>query len=452
MIYSFFLLTTLAIVCSPTLADDINEFETTPTKRTIHNGASIPLVGAGVGNLQHELIPQVLRSIMDHDKGVLLIDTGRASRNEKLIAETVEQLLPIAKIEGDDPIIHVVTKVWYTHLGYERTKLSVHESLAELSNYSGVNPIHVHVLLHWPRCNDEIPWMNCEEEESNLPQYVKDAGPPPHLDPQTAWKDSWRALEDMYTEQQSQNDGKVKLASIGVSNFDFNELNTAVFESRIKPHIIQGNVWQVIFDQYTMELVKKQNVFFQAYNVMNGIVGQKSKAPAAFSILTNISNSLTTRMAEQFKGREDELMPLTEAMIVSAWLLQQNIGIIPRASDGHHQWENAASTLQFVPIMDSSEQELVKISIEALLKGEDVTVEATFMNNVKSGPVHVHWIDKTTGQETPVIENLEPGEFQKIKTHPGHMFAIYDETKGERRQVDVKEFYGGHEVFPIDEF
>ena len=72
--------------------------------------------------------------------------------------------------------LHVVTKVWYTHLGYGRTKLAVEEMLAGLNGCCEVT-----MLIHWPRCRDDISWMHCEEEEAYLPQRVKDAGPPPCL-------------------------------------------------------------------------------------------------------------------------------------------------------------------------------------------------------------------------------------------------------------------------------
>jgi len=40
--------------------------------------------------------------------------------------------------------------------------------------------------------------MDCGREERVLPQYVKDAGSSPLLH-YNAWKESWRALEDLYS-------------------------------------------------------------------------------------------------------------------------------------------------------------------------------------------------------------------------------------------------------------
>ena len=176
----------------------------------LKSGVSIPLVGMGIGNLAHGNIPRAVRDQLA--SGVRLIDTAHASNNERILADAISDFDRSGGGGGggslrsgggrgdgngnDDDPIHVVTKVWYTHLGYERTKLSVMESLRELQLPAGSGRrILVHLLLHWPRCNDAISWMHCEEEEEKLPQSVKDVGPPPHLDKDNAFKESWRALE-----------------------------------------------------------------------------------------------------------------------------------------------------------------------------------------------------------------------------------------------------------------
>lgn len=90
--------------------------------------------------------------------------------------------------------VEVQTKVWYTFLGKGRTDFAVKASLAEL----GESRAPLTVLLHWPRCRRDISWMRCEEEESELSPAAKASGPPPHLDPESAWTGSWEALEELY--------------------------------------------------------------------------------------------------------------------------------------------------------------------------------------------------------------------------------------------------------------
>ena len=199
--------------CQPGAAEQHSASATPPDEHLavdflLKSGVSIPLVGMGIGNLAHGEIPRAVRDQLA--SGVRLIDTAHASNNERILADAISDFdrssgggrggsLRSGGGDGngnDDDPIHVVTKVWYTHLGYERTKLSVAESLRELQLPAGSSRrILVHLLLHWPRCNDAISWMHCEEEEEKLPQSVKDAGPPPHSDMDNAFKESWRALE-----------------------------------------------------------------------------------------------------------------------------------------------------------------------------------------------------------------------------------------------------------------
>jgi len=50
--------------------------------------------------------------------GYRLIDTGAS--NEARLAEAIDNGL--RSVAEDDALsVHVITKVWYTHLGYERT-------------------------------------------------------------------------------------------------------------------------------------------------------------------------------------------------------------------------------------------------------------------------------------------------------------------------------------------
>ena len=131
-----------------------------------HDGALLPLIGIGVGKLPAERMNEVVTHALASDMGYRLIDTGAS--NEAALAEAIDSGLK-SVTEDETVSIHVVTKVWYTHLGYERTKIAVRESLANLKAFQSGQYIRVHILLHWPRCNDEISWMDCVGEEERLP-------------------------------------------------------------------------------------------------------------------------------------------------------------------------------------------------------------------------------------------------------------------------------------------
>ena len=201
----------------------------------LSNGKKFPQVGLGVGNLQHDLIVDRITEALQADKKTVLFDTAHASKNEELVREGIKAGLKKSTYLNKRSIVHVVTKVWYTHLGYERTLLSVKESLQSLKQ----NNVRVHVLIHWPRCNDDIPWMHCEQEENGLPDNVRNAGPAPHLNKDTAFLESWRALEDIYLGKVSLGRGLPKVESIGVSNFALEDMKALEEKQTVVPQIYQ---------------------------------------------------------------------------------------------------------------------------------------------------------------------------------------------------------------------
>lgn len=331
----------------------------------------LALVGVGVGNLAYDHIGRVVREAVDVH-GVCTIDTAAASRNEHLIAQALSRR------------VTVITKVWYTHLGYNRTRLSVAQSLSKLGR------VDVVALLHWPRCRHDIPWMRCEDEERELDANVRAAGPAPDHD---AWRASWRALEDAYEE------GSV--AAIGVSNFDVDDMTEVLAMARISPHLVQINVWTVLFDPRLMELLRSHSIQVQVYNVVGGIVLRERAAPRAYADLASLG---------------------TPALLVLAWLTQNGIAVVPRSAS--HLADNSPAAVASVPRMDRDTALRVESAMRALMTGQDYPdgVAATFIN-LLAGAASVFWIHLDTGQEILVIDHLGPGSNAKLNTHHGHAFV-----------------------------
>ena len=102
---------------------------------TLSNGLRIPKVGLGVGNMPNDAIADIIQQAMKDDLKYEILDTSRASRNEHIIANGLMKAFD----QNEDEIpTQIITKVWYTHLGYERTKISVQESLDDHPFNQGV--------------------------------------------------------------------------------------------------------------------------------------------------------------------------------------------------------------------------------------------------------------------------------------------------------------------------
>jgi diketogulonate reductase-like aldo/keto reductase len=375
------------------------------------NNNKIPLIGVGVGNLEHEYVSDVAKASIQDDKKTRLIDTAHASANEALVTEGIlEAVENMGLTDGRQLDVHVVTKVWYTHLGYDRTKLSVRESLLEfrsLFESEKVN-LHLHVLLHWPRCTADIPWMHCEEEELQLPNHVKEAGPSPNENPD-AWKESWKALEDMYLSDD------YPIASIGVSNFQLHEIESMESFARIHPHILQVNMWSLLYDSHLIDYCHKRRIHVQSYNAIQGTIMNAQGAPRAYNHIQQVAADLSKAMD----------LPVTPGQVVLAWLVQHGVSVIPRTSRTERLDENSAVAISRIPAMTDMQVETIAHAVEAYLSGndmaQDIHVSVTF--HAVNKDIVVYWV----GDEDEVrVAIVRQGETFQDTTYPNHVFRTYD--------------------------
>ena len=313
--------------------------------RRLRNGLEIPLVGFGVGNQDHELIPGVLeyadRRSANNVKPLRLIDTAMKSGNAHILARST-------RIASGATM--VLTKVWYTHLGYERTKLAVED---ELMKYG--RPKLDIVLLHWPRCNPKIPWMECDAEEAALPQRVRDAGPA------GSFIASWRALEDLYDE------GKIK--AIGVSNFKVRDLTMllSIPNLRTKPHMVQGALWSVLFDPELMALLRREDIFYQAYGVISGTVGKAEPRNDAAKRKRWARARRNLQVIADARGASiGDAAAVSIAQVIQRWLIQRNIGIVPRATTAPHF--DANSAVRTLKALSAREMGEAAVGVEQLVR------------------------------------------------------------------------------------
>jgi diketogulonate reductase-like aldo/keto reductase len=410
---------------------------------TLSNGVKIPLVGLGVGNMISDVIPPIVAHGMKPDKNIRLIDTSNVSSNEILVAQGIvdgtRKLLENGEITTKVEI-HVVTKVWYTHLGYNRTMIAAESSINALKDaidHPNVD-LKVHLMLHWPRCFMDVSWMNCEEEEEDLPDDVKQAGPPPYLDPKNAWKESWKALEVLYKDDSN------PVASIGVSNFHLNDLEELEQLAQIQPHIIEANAWSLLYDPLLIEHCHRIGIHLVIYHLMDSIIHRADVAPFAYHHLLVIANDLSKVMKS--RGLLGDKEELTSAQIVLAWLVQHSITVIPRTTDLYHLRENSANAIAQIPILNDRQVQTVAHSVEALISGDDVTEDAfvklTF--HAKSKDIFLYWHDPEYGGEIQVAK-IEKGNVFEESSHPGHVFRAYDsEEKANMEVVIVDGKYGEH--------
>lgn len=169
--------------------------------------------------------------------------------------------------------VFLTSKVWKTELGYEKTKESFEASLKRL----GTDYVDL-FLLHWPK-----PEPDCENWKE--------------LD-----RESWRALEEFY------NEGKVR--SIGVSNFLPHHLEALMESADIRPMVDQLELHAGYMQDTTVQYCKAWGIQVQAWSPL----GRRRV----------MEEPVVVRLAEKYQ--------VSAAQLLLRFLLQQDIGVIPKAS------------------------------------------------------------------------------------------------------------------------
>jgi len=405
-----------------------------PLTTTLSNGVVLPLAGLGVGNLQQDLVDSMIQKAMNDERRIRLFDTSHAAGNDREVVKGITQGIKDLKDQNDhfeknQPIqVHVVTKVWYTYLGYERTKLAINEILQEYEDASNDPNVDLKItlLIHWPQCFDEIPWMNCEGEEEELPERVKKAGPPPHLNRKDSWKGSWKALEEAYERE-------TVLAGIGISNFNHHTLTNLLEIAKTKPHMAQINIWSLVNETPLIELLKENNIHIQLYNVMNGIIEKIFQNPKAHHHILMVANQLKNQRAiensssaEAVVHDDPDVGRVFFAQVILKWIVQFDISVIPRTQTLDHLDENSAVSLSKIPNMSIEQVQITGQAIVAIINNIDLEHDVNVMVrfHAKESDMFLYWIPDE-GNNEKQLAFIEKGSSYQESTHPGHVFKVY---------------------------
>ncbi len=177
--------------------------------------------------------------------------------------------------------IFLTSKVWKTNLGYENTKKSFEESLERLqTEYLDL------FLLHWPKpASDTENWKELDRE-------------------------SWKALEEFYHQ------GKVR--AIGVSNFLPHHLEALMETADVRPMVNQLELHVGYLQEAAVQYCKSWGIQVQAWSPL----GRRRV----------LEEPAVVGMAEKYN--------VSPAQFLLKFLLQQNLGVIPKASSMERMRQN----------------------------------------------------------------------------------------------------------------
>ncbi|MGB3261817.1 aldo/keto reductase [Paenisporosarcina sp.] len=254
---------------------------------TLHNGVKMPWFGLGVFKVEEgsEVIDAVKTAI---SKGYRSIDTAAVYQNEEGVGEGIRQGIKEAGISREE--LFITSKVWNADFGYESTLEAYETSLKKL----GLEYLDLY-LIHWPV--------------------------------EGKYKDTWRALETLYTEK--------RVKAIGVSNFHIHHLQDVMKDATIVPMVNQVEFHPKLTQEDLRAFCQQNHIQFEAWSpLMQGELLEDEK-------LKEIADAHGKSVAQ----------------IILRWDLQNDVVTIPKSIKEHRIVENA-SIFDF----ELSAEEMEKIS------------------------------------------------------------------------------------------
>ena len=233
--------------------------------KTLANGLQMPRLGLGVWRVEDSEATKSVEWALE--SGYRMIDTAMVYKNEKGVGEGIRRSF----VPRED--IFVTTKLWNDDQGYDSALKAFDASLERL----GLDYVDLY-LIHWPVAGK--------------------------------YKDSWRALEEIYAS------GRAK--AIGVSNFHQHHLEDLMTTATIKPMVDQIEIHPTLTQEPLRAYLASEAIAVEAWSPLGQ--GKILETPTLIEI--------------------GEKHGKTAAQVIIRWHLQNDIIVIPKSSHKERIKEN----------------------------------------------------------------------------------------------------------------
>ena len=235
------------------------------------------------GAFGKECVLRALRAGLRH------IDTALVYRNEYAVGAAIREALSTGIIESRSELF-VTSKLWIDHCRPDLVELGCRRSLEKL----GLSYLDLY-LVHWA-----VAWKFQQP-------LVRDRG--------VSLQDTWAAMERLVD--------KGLVRSIGVSNYEEQDLVAVLKSARIRPCVNQIELHPLWSRVDLVEFCKKENIVCVAW------------APLGRMRKQVVQNRIIDLIASQ--------QQCTPCQVILRWAIQRGVAVIPRSKSADHIKENIAA-------------------------------------------------------------------------------------------------------------
>lgn len=270
----------------------------------LNNGLKMPVMGFGTWKAKAE--GEAAAAVFEAIKaGYRHLDCAYVYGNEKEVGEGIKKALEELGIKRED--LFITSKLWNTRHNPQDVEPSVKESLALL----GLEYLDLY-LIHWPHAYRR-GGSNFPLQENGIPFFDEDV----------TILQCWGAMEKLVEQ------GLVK--SIGVSNFNTNQLREVLDNGKIKPVTNQVERHPYLNQAKLNAFCKAEGITITAYSPLGS--GDRPWATKDDPVLLD---------DQRIKAIGDK-HGKTSAQIILKWQIQGgNVSVIPKSVNPGRIAQNAA--------------------------------------------------------------------------------------------------------------
>ena len=243
--------------------------KTIKSTKTLNNGVEMPVLGLGTWQSQGNKCEHAVEFALNN--GYLMIDTAQGYNNEAQVGRGW-------KASGKSrEEIFITTKISSSNQGYDKSKVSVKQSLEKLqTDYLDL------LLIHWP-------------SKRNFSRTIE----------------TWKALVELEKE------GRTR--SIGVSNFTIPLIERLLKETDVVPAVNQVEFHTFLYQKELLIYCQRKGIRVEAYSPI---------ARAKF-----LDNEVLQEIAEKYDK--------TAAQVMLAWCVNHGLVVIPKSTHEGRIKENS---------------------------------------------------------------------------------------------------------------
>nr|XP_049703882.1 uncharacterized protein LOC110382948 [Helicoverpa armigera] len=263
------------------------------------DGSKMPVLAVGTALLDPRLIKYQIGAAID--LGYRAIDTAYIYGNEKEVGEAIQAKIDDGTVRRED--LYIISKLWST---FHRTDLVEQACRASLEKM-GLEYFDLY-MIHNP--------MSFKEGSDPIPKIATVIQYSQH-----DYLDAWYGMEDLV------NKGLVR--SIGVSNFNSQQIQRILDKGRLKPMVNQVECHPYLTQERLDNFCAERNITLSAY----GVLGSKGTPADMKSSFTPVIDDALVKVIASGSA-------VSPAQLLIRYQIERGHNVVVKASSAAHMWDN----------------------------------------------------------------------------------------------------------------